>query len=1244
MKKIKKILEKSGKQKFIFLFAILIYFSFFNATAQIKKIGSPFITNYIPQSYGAGIQSWDAVQDNRGIMYFANNAGILEFDGNTWKIVYLPKEANVSKLEKSSNGTIYAYGANEFGYIISDSIGQTTFKSLNYMSPNSEVFDITVLGNKLYVLTKNEILIIDSSHKYVEKIQITNSKYGLITSANNEIYLIGYKEFAKFVNKKVEKIDIPQDFQNITSICKFDDNSVLITTRNGRTFTLSDTNISELTTISEILKDKHIYSSSNIKNQYFIVNTVRSGSFIFDANQNLIQHISKRNGLHNNTVLNSFVDNQNNLWLTTGSSVSLVEIFSPFTILDRQFGFESFTSTSTSLVDNKTFLGTGTGLICFDISEIENRKKIKNYTSIEGINEQVWKVIKLQGKIFSCSNSGISEIRENQAIPTKMWNNYNVWKILPTSNPEKYLALTNFGIYNLTMKNGRILDYSKIQGIDFDCRYMETNGKDEFFVPESGKGVYKITFDKNFENIKQKELLNSKDKTLKNKRLQLFNVGNKIIIQTFSKIYYYNENNNTIECFCEANDLLNSDKEILLIGADLQNNLYIEKASEQIYKLTLMPDGKYELDAEKFRKLIGFNIFNEIVNINQNSILVSTGDGIVHYDNKTAYNRPKNFLALIRKVEYLNSDSIVFGGIFYKNEANHFSTVQPNNQIERIKHENNSLRFCFSSTFYQDADKNQYQFMLSGFDEKWSKWTTETKKEYTNIPPGKYEFMLRTKNINGDESIISFYRFVILPPWYRTIYAYIVYFLLAVLFVGSLIKFATYRTTRRNQILEEKVEERTKELKLKNVELEQQKEEIQTQTEELEIINNELEKLSIVASETDNAVIITDKKGDFAWVNDAFVRMFGYTLEELISEVSPNIISENTDLKVKQSIQKCFEKKVPVEYELRTKTKNGNTIWVHTTLTPILDEFDEIRLLVAIDSDITKLKLAEKRILLQNQKIKGSIRYARTIQKSILPTNQDVSKYFENFIIYLPKDIVSGDFYWMSNRQAFFDKEIAQKTKQPIKYSGEKIGTYLFFAVVDCTGHGVPGAFMSLIGSRLLSEIINERKIHETDKILTYLDKGVKDVLKQNQNDSRDGMDLSICRIKKIAVEDEIKYEICYSGAKLPITYYSQKQNKLVKTKPTRRTIGGQMKINPDFEATKIFLEKNDIIYMYSDGMKDQNNPQRKKLGTSKINRNIMKNCQLPMIDQRAEMLILLKSWKNKEEQRDDITFVGLKM
>ena len=430
-------------------------------------------------------------------------------------------------------------------------------------------------------------------------------------------------------------------------------------------------------------------------------------------------------------------------------------------------------------------------------------------------------------------------------------------------------------------------------------------------------------------------------------------------------------------------------------------------------------------------------------------------------------------------------------------------------------------------------------------------------------------------------------------------------------------------------------------------EIRAQHEKILEQSKILSSTNKELEKLSIVASETDNAITIMDAAGNFQWINDGYSRLFGYTYNQLISEYSRNIISRHTNKQAVELIKKCIEQKVPVTYETPGETREGKEIWVQTTISPIIDKENNIKSLISISSDISKLKAAEQAIrqqseeLLaqkeelviqndfieqQNENIKASITYAKTIQNAILPPYQELSKFFNLFIIYKPKDIVSGDFYWYAHLPA-----------------KEGFSEKIFYAAVDCTGHGVPGAFMSMIGSRLLNEIVNERKVTKPSKVLTELDLGVKTVLRQDVTDNNDGMDVSLCCIEKRA---NGSFEVNFAGAKRPLFYYIKKENSLRYIKGTRKTIGGtQARRNKEvFTDYKLILEKSDRIYLTTDGLIDQSSPQRIRYGSPRIIQLLQQIGHKPLDQQSAAIEKSLLDFQENESQRDDVTFLGIEM
>ena len=307
-----------------------------------------------------------------------------------------------------------------------------------------------------------------------------------------------------------------------------------------------------------------------------------------------------------------------------------------------------------------------------------------------------------------------------------------------------------------------------------------------------------------------------------------------------------------------------------------------------------------------------------------------------------------------------------------------------------LEYKNNSLTFYYTSPFYEEESKNEFSYFLEDFDAEWSEWTTERKREFTYLREGDYTFKIKSRNLYNIETPIAEFKFTILPPWYRSFSALIAYAFVGILIIILIVKLYTYRLLKEKDKLEKIVIERTQEILMqkeeilvqaehlkeanehvsaKNKELEQQKWEITNQAIKLKKANIELLKLSKVASETDNAIAIFDKDGNIEWVNDGFTRLYGYTLEEFKKEKNSNIVDGSFNPNIKKAILSCINEKRSIVYEFNTKNKNGKSIWAQTTLTHVVDKDGNTLNLIAIDSDITELKLAQKEVAEQRDEL-----------------------------------------------------------------------------------------------------------------------------------------------------------------------------------------------------------------------------------------------------------------------------------
>ncbi|AFM03244.1 serine phosphatase RsbU, regulator of sigma subunit [Bernardetia litoralis DSM 6794] len=274
-----------------------------------------------------------------------------------------------------------------------------------------------------------------------------------------------------------------------------------------------------------------------------------------------------------------------------------------------------------------------------------------------------------------------------------------------------------------------------------------------------------------------------------------------------------------------------------------------------------------------------------------------------------------------------------------------------------------------------------------------------------------------------------------------------------------------------------------------------------------------------------------------------------------------------------------------------------------------------------LETKIEQVETLNKEVITKNQKITDSIRYAQTIQEAILPPSIEFEKAFaDHFVLYSSKDLVSGDFYWMANH-----------------YTTE--GQKTVIAAVDCTGHGVPGAFMSMIGNTLLNEIVNQEKEFNTAQILTRLHEGVKKSLQQNDMSNDDGMDVCICTIHFNS--DETAH-LQFTGAKRPLYYFQNSQ--LQSLKGDSKSIGGRDRKEKPFTTQDLHLMKGDCLYLMTDGFSDQQNSDNKKFGTTRLLKLLENNANHPLPVQKQELDDELQTHSWGVEQRDDITILGVKI
>ena len=427
----------------------------------------------------------------------------------------------------------------------------------------------------------------------------------------------------------------------------------------------------------------------------------------------------------------------------------------------------------------------------------------------------------------------------------------------------------------------------------------------------------------------------------------------------------------------------------------------------------------------------------------------------------------------------------------------------------------------FASLGYDDAPSYTYAYRIASYDKGWNDVGTRREIDFTKLEPGTYTIALRAQNHDGVNSEINSFTVIVLPPWYKTIFARIAYVLLVCIAVLMFIHARTKNLKRQKQRLENEVAQRTREISEVNSMLEQRNQELHLSSEE---------------------------------------------------------ITSQRDLLYTQNLQ---------------------------------------------------LQNALQTIRFKNHAIQSSITYAQTIQAALLTKETDFYKYFQTSFVYRPKDIVSGDFFWM--------KHI------------EDDGTEMFFlSVIDCTGHGVPGAFMSIIANSVLNEIVDTAHITAPNEILGELSFKIATLLAQDLSDNKDGMDMALCRIdRKMGGEFE---QATFAGAKNPLYLRKATDDKYRLIPASRKSIAGGLYSGQEtierttFEQTTITLAKGDTFYMTSDGVIDLGNKQRRRFTRNRLLDLLNTIYPLDMDCQAAEIEKTIVKFAEGTEQRDDISVLGIRI
>ena len=761
---------------------LILLFLPFTAICQ-NTIGLPDVINYSKGTYRAGLQNWDIRQDQYGIIYLANNEGLLSYDGTYWNLFPLPNKTIVRSLEISEDGRIYVGGQDELGYFEPASNGQLEYHSLAALIPAKDksfgdVWDIITYKKSIFFRASNKIFQFSN-----ESMTTYNapSEWSYLGKCNGNIYAHDYKTgLLSFTDNAWTPLAIKTELplnDPITAIVQLPHDSSIITTLKNGLYLFSKASITKIQAKNSLLfENERIYAATTVNDEWVALATNKGGVYIIDQKENIIQRFSRTEGLQNNNVLSIFMDKQNNLWLGLDNGIDFIAYNSAIKhITPNSLDASGYTAI---IHHDQLYTGTSAGLFTVALQPVRDLSFSKGvFSEVANTSGQTWGLASINDQLLLGHHEGAFVVNDKIAKPISA--NKGFWNFVPLSAvyPSARVIGGNYkGLSFFNYDNNAFSLAENIPVFDESSRFVAIDKFDNIWVSHPYHGVYKITKapDGNYK-IKLFTAENGLPSTLNN---HVYKIKNEVVVATEKGVFMYNPSKDLFESSAYYKNILGQ-QSIRYLKEDTEGNIwFIHEKNLGVVDMSSNKPTIIYLPELNNKLLSGFEF---IYPVNENNIFIGGEKGFLHINfEKYKKNIPELMvhLSAVRIID--NKDSLLFGG-YYPSLAG----KQRQDEIRIYQIDNNwkTIRFEYASPLFGQQNNLEFSYRLEGFNEHWAQWSDKTEKEYTNLPAGTYTFEVKVRNNLGNESGPVIYKFTILPPWYQTKWAYISYFLICCLLI-----------------------------------------------------------------------------------------------------------------------------------------------------------------------------------------------------------------------------------------------------------------------------------------------------------------------------------------------------------------------------------------------------------------------------------------------------------------------------
>jgi len=808
------------RQLSILVFTLLLGIT---SQAQLSSLGAPFIKNYQRSTYKGGSQTWDIQQGSNGMMYFANNEGLLEFDGANWNIYSLPNSSVLRSIAQGENNKIYAGGYDELGYYIINEMGGAEYYSLVDKLPEDQkdfgdVWKIFIHPDGIIFQTYYQLFIFKGDEVDIIK---APSLFHFSYMVNDEYYvndmskgLMRYALGKLFHLKGMEKLA----GKEIWGIIPMDEKMAIVTASDGM-FVYDGNTLSPMSSkTNDYLKKNQVYCTYVLADDKIAFGTIQNGILITNNKLESIKYINKNDGLQNNTILCMDIDFLGNLWLGTDHGIDYLELNLPLSLISDKY---NLSTGYTSLIENEiAYFGTNQGLFSIELNStkpsLQNEIKL-----IDETKGQVWSLQKFGNSIFCGHNNGAFIINGDKAKRLSSTTGCWVFRQVP-GNPNKIIAGTYTGLQAYDFSNDNWTFSGEFDGYEQSSRKMEFDEDGSLWVTHGYKGVYHIFFNNSYDSILKVDFYNSKATDLPGFVTSLSKIDNEIIFTSYKVVLSFDNEKNEFFRNDYFNEIFNGIK-VQSIYQDSKKNLWYFDF-DKLGVMRLGEDGSYSNIEKPFLKLSGefVDAFEFVYPYGESNVILGTEKGFVHYNPIFQKSYSYDFKTYIISLRTEYYDSVI-----------KYEDIKSQNVI--LDFETNGVEFLFSANDFENTNQIVYSTYLEGNDKGWSNWDSRNIRNYTNLHEGQYKFSVKAKNIYGTISKSETIEFTVLPPYYRSVTAYVFYGLIILVFAFLLILFIRRRFIKARIRSEKEQQEqfRKKEEALQRESLEAEKEIIRMRNDKL---------------------------------------------------------------------------------------------------------------------------------------------------------------------------------------------------------------------------------------------------------------------------------------------------------------------------------------------------------------------------------------------------------------------------